>query len=855
MTYVCVTGNEQSPSILEQRLERVLASHPRVLCELRLDFLDLSPAAAFSFLAKLPAEMAPRLILTQRLKASGALADGHCSWDVVTWQSWWRDVMALRPWFAVDLDWLVLDRLAGESLRWQGKFRSRHAFFSLHGTLAEVKQALPELVASAREHNAGAKIACPVKNSEDLWELAELSEQLAGLPIEIVVAMGATGRPWRWSRLAKDVTYFAVEKGLSTAPGQEPMLAVLPYLQSKQRPDLYLLLGDSPENRYGEERWNRAFLQRGAMARYVNCATADPATDFWRENILRWMEKAQVKGASVTKPYKLSFSSPTNTLTAQDSDWSLANTDGQAVAAILKNYGLRAGERVVIAGGGGAAQGVRAWLEKNDLNVSLWVREDGRLESCPAGEAFVSTWPGTFQEALVQALPQQPKFRVVLDAQFSRSGSESPLAQWCVEKNIPYIPGSLWWKEQARGQDLIWFGADRLGKAKNSVLNFVPTSKSETLRALALSAACGVPAEILGPAKNVDTDIFLEALGRLGVSSHQEEDILSLFPPKDLVPPKESLFMGEGATGLRIMGALSTVMKGEVLRISGTPRLEERPSEELRSSLGVTKAGWPMEIPVGAALPKKISVARSSQFATAFLLAAAGALYRGMLSEYTLELEGEMRSEPYLRLTLALMKDAGIGSEFTGRNLRIFLEEKKKKFVFAIEKDASSLSFLEVYGDRWRLSSFFQKSRQGDGDFPYFLSQLKNNEPISLGNHPDLAPPLWSAAVLLRKKLEIVDCPQLHWKESDRAHALVEAAKLLGAKAEERDDGLLVDFQGWIPPTKEIFLPTEGDHRLAMAFGLLSTEMPVHPDRRDCVSKSFPAFWQALDLLEKALPG
>jgi 5-enolpyruvylshikimate-3-phosphate synthase len=41
-----------------------------------------------------------------------------------------------------------------------------------------------------------------------------------------------------------------------------------------------------------------------------------------------------------------------------------------------------------------------------------------------------------------------------------------------------------------------------------------------------------------------------------------------------------------------------------------------------------------------------------------------------------------------------------------------------------------------------------------------------------------------------------------------------------------------------------------------MAAGLLSIDDPlVHPDRRDCVRKSFPAFWQALAALEEAQPG
>src|SRR5688500_11455418 len=178
MTYVCVTGNEQTPSALEQRIERVLSSHPRVLCELRLDYLDLSPAATFGFLARLPADMAPRLILTQRLKASGALAAGHCGWDVQTWQSWWQDVMAFRPWYGVDLDWLVLDQLTGESLAWRGgKFRARHTFFSLHAPLAEVERELPNLLASAQEYRVGVKVAAPVETAADLARLARVAEK------------------------------------------------------------------------------------------------------------------------------------------------------------------------------------------------------------------------------------------------------------------------------------------------------------------------------------------------------------------------------------------------------------------------------------------------------------------------------------------------------------------------------------------------------------------------------------------------------------------------------------------------------------------------------------------------------
>lgn len=855
MAYVCITGNEQTPAALQQRLERVLASHVRVLCEARLDFLDLTPAAAFGFLARLPADLAPRLILTQRLRASGELAGGQCGWDIMTWQSWWRDVMALRPWFAVDLDWLVLDRLAGESLGWRGKFRSRHAFFSLHAPIKEIEQMLPELVASAREHNAGVKIASPVEGARDLSKLADLSLGLTDLPIKVAVAMGAAGRPWRWSKLAGDLTYFAAEAARATAPGQEALSVVLPYLGTRQRPELYLLLGDNPDNRYGENRWNRAFLKRGAKAHYLNAPTIDEPGATWAENSLHWMEKALVKGASVTKPYKLSFPSPTNTLKRVDAGWERANTDGEAVASILMRHGVPTGSSVVIAGGGGAAQAVLQGLEAEGFTGRLWVREGGMLGPCPEGTVLVSTWPGSYQEALVQAIPEGRKFSLVLDAQFSRSASESPLARWSESVNAVYLPGTLWWREQARLQDVIWFGKDRLGEAREAVLAMVPDSKSETLRALAISVACGVPAEIHSAARNDDTDVFLAGVESLGVSVDQDGKLVRLFPPKELTAPSAPLFMGDGATGLRIMGALSAVMAGETLRLSGSEGLQTRPSSELRAGLGASVDGWPMEIPVGRFPPDSVSLERSSQFATAFLISAAGLIYRGKMKEYFLKLEGNLRSEPYLKLTLELLREAGFGHTMESGQVHLFLENRKARFQFTIEKDASSLAFLEVFALRWKLSTFFSPSRQGDSEFPEFLQMLKRGETISLKNHPDLAPPLWSAAALLRLKLDVRDCPQLHWKESDRAKLLTLAAKELGVDSEERADGFTVDFQGWVPPSDELFLRTDGDHRMAMAFALLQTDNPnLVPDRRDCVKKSFPAFWQAMALLEEALP-
>ncbi len=850
MTYVCITGNEQSPAALEQRLERVLRSHPRVLCELRLDQLDLTPSAAFGFLARLPAEMAPRLVLTQRLRTSGTIAQGGCGWDILTWQSWWRNVMALRPWYAVDIDWIVLDRLAGDALEWRGKFRARHAFFSLHASLDELAAELPALVASAREYGAGVKIAAPVQGAGDLARMAELTAALADLPIQIAVAIGAAGRAWRWSRLAGDLTYFAADAGRATAAGQDTLSAVLPYLSTRRRPSLYLLLGDNPENRYGEERWNRAFLRRGASAHYINSFSSDAPGAEWRENSLQWMEKAGVAGASVTKPYKLSFPSPTNTLSWKEGSWQTANTDGEAVSEILREYGLSAPATVVIAGGGGAARAVAEGLAAKGFTPKLWVREQGRLGPCPEGVAFVSTWPGEYQEALVEALGNTKGFQVVVDAQFSRA--DCPLALW--SRDVAYVPGARWWRAQARLQDKIWFGPDRLGDAREAVLDLVPSSKSESLRALAIAAAFGVKAEIRDLASNQDTEVFAKALEKMGVALDRDGSLLRLFPPRVLHAPETVLEMEDGATGLRLLAALSAVIEtGGRLRLGGSAQLQERPHADL--ALGTT-ASWPLEIATGQDLPTVVSLERSSQFATAFLIAGAAAVWRGR-PEYCLRLEGEARSESYLQLTLDILRETGLSVEMNAREVRVRPGTKKEKFQFQMQKDASSLAFLEVYARRWGLRSFFDHpSRQGDAVFPRLLDDLQAGKALSLRHTPDLAPPLWAAAALFRLPMEVKDCPQLRHKESDRIALLVEATKALGVEAEERPDGFVVDFRRLRPPRQEIFLRTEGDHRIAMACGLLAVDgLAVAPDRRDCVRKSFPQFWQALALLEEALPG
>ncbi len=91
----------------------------------------------------------------------------------------------------------------------------------------------------------------------------------------------------------------------------------------------------------------------------------------------------------------------------------------------------------------------------------------------------------------------------------------------------------------------------------------------------------------------------------------------------------------------------------------------------------------------------------------------------------------------------------------------------------------------------------------------------------------------------------ITDAAELRVKESDRIAAVVANLQALGVEAEEYPDGMRI--VGSTQPLRG-HVRTHGDHRLAMAFGILSA-MPgnqITIDDPHCVAVSYPGFWTDL---------
>jgi 3-phosphoshikimate 1-carboxyvinyltransferase len=92
---------------------------------------------------------------------------------------------------------------------------------------------------------------------------------------------------------------------------------------------------------------------------------------------------------------------------------------------------------------------------------------------------------------------------------------------------------------------------------------------------------------------------------------------------------------------------------------------------------------------------------------------------------------------------------------------------------------------------------------------------------------------------------EIAGAEELRVKESDRIATVVSNLRALGAEAEERPDGMIV--RGDRRPLRGR-VTTHGDHRIAMAFGVLGA-LPGNEiviDDPACVDVSYPRFWTDL---------
>ncbi len=395
-------------------------------------------------------------------------------------------------------------------------------------------------------------------------------------------------------------------------------------------------------------------------------------------------------------------------------------------------------------------------------------------------------------------------------------------------------------------------------------------SKSYTHRALVIGHLSRREFRVEHPLDSEDTRATAAALGRLGSPVVRGKTAWTVRPQR-YRPSSMALRLDcrESGTTLRFVSALAALSDRTVL-ISGSRRLSVRPVDELLSALSslgahcrhTSGSGFPIEIrgPIHGGRVS-VDVSRSSQFASALLLT-----LPTLHNDSTIELRGEVVSEPYLDATLAALSRHGVRIARRGRRLRVPGPQRLLGSSFAVPGDASSASYLwaaaAVGGGTARVLGISTSWPQADLAVLDLLestgasvSRGPNGATVSEGprrpfqfdltNAPDLYPLAGVLAATSTGESRITGAEHVVFKESDRRHQTVRLARALGARVHQGGGGLVIE--GTARP-RALRLADLTDHRLVMsaAVAALATDGPSVIGDAAAVRKSFPGFWLAL---------
>ena len=408
----------------------------------------------------------------------------------------------------------------------------------------------------------------------------------------------------------------------------------------------------------------------------------------------------------------------------------------------------------------------------------------------------------------------------------------------------------------------------------------VPGSKSLTNRALLVAALARGESRLGGALVAEDAEVMRVALERLGAGI----TTLGAAPGGvDLsVRGVDGQWPVDGAeldvrlsgTAVRFLTAAVALGHGR-FRLDGTERMRERPIEDqlealralgvdARSELG---SGCPPVVVQAAGLPGgRVRVAgdRSSQYLSGLLLAAPYAR-----APLTLEVVGTLQSKPFVDVTLAVMRAFGVEVAREGYERFEVPSGGYRGRDYAIEGDAMAAGYFwagaALAGGRARTLGLGAETVQGDAALLDVLERMgarvrRESDAIEveaspgvrlrggrfdLNAFPDQAQTLAVLALAADGPVHIDDVWNLRIKETDRLRALRLELERLGARVEERQDGVSVwPLASPPPPT---LVRTYGDHRMAMAFALVGARWPgIVIDDPDCVDKTYPGFWRDL---------
>ena len=409
----------------------------------------------------------------------------------------------------------------------------------------------------------------------------------------------------------------------------------------------------------------------------------------------------------------------------------------------------------------------------------------------------------------------------------------------------------------------------------------LPGSKSISNRALLLAALAEGTTVLTRLLDADDTRVMIEALRALGIAIERDGDTARVGGCGGRFPARSAdLFLGNAGTATRSLTAALAFADGRY-RIDGVARMRERPIGDLVTALNALGACIGYEGAAGYP-PLRIEPARrllrdevairgdvSSQFLSGLLMAAPlVAPPEGL----RVQVAGELISQPYVAMTVAMMKRFGVEVARCGDIFVVPRAGYRSPGALAVEGDASSASYFLALGllagGPVRVEGIGRGSVQGDVAFADLLQAMGAR--IERGSDwiearagdglravdwectpiPDAAMTAAVVAMFAPGRTTLRGIGSWRVKETDRIAAMAAELRKLGAAVEEGADRISVSG-----PTalREATIDTYDDHRIAMCFALAAAGgVPVHIRDPRCVSKTFPRFFAELASLTRS---
>jgi 3-phosphoshikimate 1-carboxyvinyltransferase len=407
----------------------------------------------------------------------------------------------------------------------------------------------------------------------------------------------------------------------------------------------------------------------------------------------------------------------------------------------------------------------------------------------------------------------------------------------------------------------------------------VPGDKSISHRSLILAALSDGPSRIGGLLRSADVDSTASVLSALGVRIEPDHDAVTVHGRglRGLLVPRRELDCGNSGTTARLMcGVLAA--HGFDSRMSGDASLSRRPMRRVTDPLGQMGAHFTFEgerdgLPLlvhGGTLGSIgwQSPSASAQVKSAILLAALNA-------QVGVEVTEPMRSRDHTERMLAAR---GIPVTVDGTSVTIGAARSMPAMDSHVPGDPSSAAFFvalaalmpgrsitlpDICVNPTRIGFLDVIQRMGAtvtmldadevGGEPHATIRADGTGPLrsvtidgaEIPAMIDEIPMLACLASRADGVTVISGAAELRVKESDRIAAVVQNLRAIGVEAEEHGDGMSVHGSRSALAGR---VETHGDHRLAMAFGVLASLRGNHIEIADpdCVAVSYPSFWSDL---------